>query len=345
MPEAAHEVHTHNSYLSLVKDKYLLHSPLRSIFADPIIGKNRAKNTETTVEQVTLIKISIWPTRSVAPSLQQRSDRGAFIEANLSLVKVLYHQRLSILQFNEQRYLIVQPLLHTSPNLYTKETWEKWIARIPSKRWGYKVLLALDFGEFVLSFNSNDHLASVWWQKGNPLINKPVFSPICSDKNSADFYDWSWKQTHTSSRNLVLPHCVQDAYSKWLKTVARWIGSSLLLGSNQSIMSSKKTQVHGFWMPTKDVCKSPAARMARLCEAAFHIFWEGYLKSFGHIKYALQYDHVTLCATKEDIIRFNSELLPRLCEQNCTSRSMAIIFTLNIKTELTKIEFIIGQAR
>ncbi|THU97033.1 hypothetical protein K435DRAFT_796820 [Dendrothele bispora CBS 962.96] len=140
MPEAAHEVHTHNSYLSLVKDKYLLNSPLRSIFADPIIGKNRAENTETTVEQVThcqhncfnsnsgSIKISVWPTGSVAPSSQQRSDRGAFIEANLSLV---------------------QPLLHTSPNLYTKETWEKWIARIPSKHWGYKVLLALDFGEFV----------------------------------------------------------------------------------------------------------------------------------------------------------------------------------------------------
>ncbi|THU78956.1 hypothetical protein K435DRAFT_811123, partial [Dendrothele bispora CBS 962.96] len=49
-------------------------------------------------------------------------------------------------------------------------------------------------------------------------------------------------------------------------------------------------------------------RMARLCEAAFHIFWDGHLKSFGRIKHALQYDHVTLCATKEDIIRFNSEL-------------------------------------
>ncbi|THV04204.1 hypothetical protein K435DRAFT_791222 [Dendrothele bispora CBS 962.96] len=98
MPEAACEVHNHNSYLSLVKNRYLLDSPLRGIFADPIIGKNR-----------------------------------------------------------------VQPPLHT-PNLYTKETWEKWIARIPSKRRGYKVLLALDFGEFVLSFNSNDHLGPINYQ-------------------------------------------------------------------------------------------------------------------------------------------------------------------------------------
>ncbi|THU95192.1 hypothetical protein K435DRAFT_606054, partial [Dendrothele bispora CBS 962.96] len=109
------------------------------------------------------------------------------------------------------------------------------------------------FGEFVLSFNSNDHLASV-----------------CTS----------------------FPFPFHYAYSKWLKTVARWIGSSPpaqqpiynVIKENTGPWSGFGAYLTSillaqaglrFWMPTKDVCKSPA-RMARLCEAAFHIFWEGH---------------------------------------------------------------------
>ncbi|KAJ3804930.1 hypothetical protein EV368DRAFT_15055, partial [Lentinula lateritia] len=88
---------------------------------------------------------------------------------------------------------------------------------------------------------------------------------------------------------------VQHAYYNWLVLVVQWI-SKVPLGHWPIFQTIQKdsTAWSGFggyltsvllahagirpWIPTIKIIKSPAC-MARLCEAAFEIFWMGHLKN------------------------------------------------------------------
>ncbi|THU85899.1 hypothetical protein K435DRAFT_684694, partial [Dendrothele bispora CBS 962.96] len=139
------------------------------------------------------------------------------------------------------------------------------------------------FGENVLSFNSNDNLASV-------------------------------------SRNAVTPETVSDDYSMWLKQVVKWISSCP--SPNWPIFKAIREDVTawaGFggyltnvllghaglrpWLPTIQVIMSPS-RIARLCEAAFEVYWHGHQTNVSRLQKALKYDGRTICATKIDILRY-----------------------------------------
>jgi len=111
---------------------------------------------------------------------------------------------------------------------------------------------------------------------------------------------------------------VQNAYTTWLKHVVHWV-RQIPLGSKpvfSAIKNDTKTCWSGFggyltsvllahaglppWMPTIAVIKSPA-RLARLCEAAFELFWMGHLSNRARLNKSLSYNGHTICATKLEV--------------------------------------------
>ncbi|KAE9388993.1 hypothetical protein BT96DRAFT_947194 [Gymnopus androsaceus JB14] len=110
----------HQSFKSIFVTTSLLHlSPVGGIYADKKLGKvtkANAKLIDTKIYKLnhrSLIKhkagitkeVTAWPPKAVAPTLQESSDSKAFEEADLRVVRGLYHQRLYVLEFTDTRYL------------------------------------------------------------------------------------------------------------------------------------------------------------------------------------------------------------------------------------------------
>ncbi|KAJ3751959.1 hypothetical protein EV360DRAFT_56052 [Lentinula raphanica] len=156
--------------------------------------------------------------------------------------------------------------------------------------------MALNFREFILSFNSADHLAS----------------------------------------NAVTASSVQDSYTVWLTQIVTWIrqhpkGDCPIfetIRENTTVWSGFGSYLTNIllahaglrpWTSTLDVIKSPS-QLARLCEAAFELYWCGHRDNVARLHRALQYNQHTLCASKKEVLEyvsvfkhFYSSLIELLC--------------------------------
>ncbi|KAJ7148651.1 hypothetical protein C8R43DRAFT_1128882 [Mycena crocata] len=59
-------------------------------------------------------------------------------------------------------YLQVEPLLHTSPQIYTREDWEG-VTRVPAKKRGFKVVMALEMMTHTIAWLSADNNCRTYW--------------------------------------------------------------------------------------------------------------------------------------------------------------------------------------
>ncbi|KAK7025711.1 hypothetical protein R3P38DRAFT_3269397 [Favolaschia claudopus] len=101
--------------------------------------------------------------RHLFPELDDSAldDETAFDRTGLQLKGILYDPRSIVLDMTES-YLEIEPLLHTSPQIFQNPEFER-IIRVPAKDRGYKVVLALKFCSHTLAFLSMDNLCYVYW--------------------------------------------------------------------------------------------------------------------------------------------------------------------------------------
>ncbi|KAK7037435.1 hypothetical protein VNI00_011186 [Paramarasmius palmivorus] len=346
MPEVI-ELHGHGFYLTLVLLSYLQMLYVTAIFADRSLsqqsdgssededdGCSDVSNVDTRVVEVNQENLvyrhvggnggsyCVWPDEDICPALSNGSGTEEFIKEDLRLCNIHYHQRILILQFTSHRYLLVRPLLHSSPNLYTRDQWVTKVAKVPSRDRGFKILVALRFGDsYVLSFNSNDCLGMVRWMRGASSLNSfPVLSPLCTPSQSSTFYKQVLGRVQPDS-----PSIFTESYSVWLQRLIHWIRGCttrpkvsifLAIKDDQdafdgcgAYMTSVVLACAGLrpWQAAVDVASCPA-RVARLAEAMFEVVYRGHKSNIPRIRRAWAYNGVSLSATEDDILEYGPHL-------------------------------------
>ncbi|KAJ7455484.1 hypothetical protein FB451DRAFT_1516146 [Mycena latifolia] len=89
------------------------------------------------------------------------SELEAFSNLDLELVGVEYDARDIILDL-KGCYLEVEPLLHTSPQIFRNDEWEG-VTRIPGKDRGFKVVMALELQTHTIAWLSHDNNCHIYW--------------------------------------------------------------------------------------------------------------------------------------------------------------------------------------
>ncbi|KAF7340750.1 hypothetical protein MSAN_02103400 [Mycena sanguinolenta] len=99
-----------------------------------------------------------WPSFTL-PSLLHSSSLSGI---GLKLVGLVYDARKTILDLGVA-FLEVEPLLHTSPQIYTIQQWTG-VIRVPKAHRKFKIGFALEFRTHVLSWNSFDNNFRINWR-------------------------------------------------------------------------------------------------------------------------------------------------------------------------------------
>ncbi|KAJ7867229.1 hypothetical protein B0H14DRAFT_2572985 [Mycena olivaceomarginata] len=115
-------------------------------------------------------KSHLWPQH---PSLVARvlsnhniTPQDAFTAADMELQAVHYHPRRLILDLKScvlEANFYLEPLLHSSPQIFTLAQWEG-VSRVPREERGYKVAFAIEMTTHVLALLSHDNLWHLFWR-------------------------------------------------------------------------------------------------------------------------------------------------------------------------------------
>ncbi|KAK6967169.1 hypothetical protein R3P38DRAFT_2589368 [Favolaschia claudopus] len=140
-----------------------------------------------------------WP-KYVFPALDVSGPLRAISQVGLKLKGLLYDARKTIMNLGTA-YLEIEPLLHTSPQIYTSKQWEG-VIRVPSSDRGFKIGLAIQFPTHVLSLNSFDNNFRIHWR--TPEAEK----------------------VHYKTRHVPAVDPVHD-YPAWCTYTAKWLARRL----------------------------------------------------------------------------------------------------------------------
>ncbi|KAJ7489735.1 hypothetical protein B0H11DRAFT_1061153 [Mycena galericulata] len=99
-----------------------------------------------------------WPRYSL-PIL---SAGNVIASAGLRLVGLVYDARKTIMNLGTA-FLEFEPLLHTSPQIYTSKQW-RGVIQVPRTHRGFKIGYALEFATHTLSWNSFDNNFRLHWR-------------------------------------------------------------------------------------------------------------------------------------------------------------------------------------
>ncbi|KAJ6467540.1 hypothetical protein C8R47DRAFT_813889 [Mycena vitilis] len=103
----------------------------------------------------------LWPSY-LFPALDDPTSADDFFSTlGLELVGLEHDPRDIVLDL-KQCYLEIEPLLHSSPQIFTNEDWEG-VARVSSKHRGFKVVIGLQFERHTLAWLSHDNNCHVYW--------------------------------------------------------------------------------------------------------------------------------------------------------------------------------------
>ncbi|KAK6967141.1 hypothetical protein R3P38DRAFT_2589411 [Favolaschia claudopus] len=138
-----------------------------------------------------------WP-KYVFPEIDFAGSIRAISDVGLRLKGLLFDARKTILDLGTA-FLEIEPLLHTSPQIYTKKQWEG-VTHVPSSARGFKIGLAVEFLSHTISLNSFDNNFRIHWR--SPAEEK----------------------THYKSRSV--PDPVYD-YPGWCAYTAQWLAKRL----------------------------------------------------------------------------------------------------------------------
>ncbi|KAJ7452427.1 hypothetical protein B0H11DRAFT_2245903 [Mycena galericulata] len=137
--------------------------------------------------------VSSCPSRTPHAFLTDTADDEAFAEAGLILRAVLFDLRLIILDLTTG-VLELEPLLHSSPQVYTTKQWHR----------GFKIGIALETPQHVLAWLSFDNLWNLRWhslEEYNAVQQGRVPDPILDTVNWWSFTA-KWLSVERSRRNL-----------------------------------------------------------------------------------------------------------------------------------------------
>ncbi|KAL7279559.1 hypothetical protein ACG7TL_005958 [Trametes sanguinea] len=95
-------------------------------------------------------------------------DTYVLVASHFSPISLILEFRNATMQ---PLYLDIRLLLHVSVQIFTSTEWLESICKVPGKRRGFKVALALDLGPFILAFLPHDLLFQVRWD--NELEHLP----------------------------------------------------------------------------------------------------------------------------------------------------------------------------
>ncbi|KAJ6487976.1 hypothetical protein C8R45DRAFT_930180 [Mycena sanguinolenta] len=92
------------------------------------------------------------------PSL---AEGGSVAECGMELMGIEHDPRSIILDLCSC-FLEIEPLLHTSPQIFTNDDWDN-IVRVPATSRSFKVVLAFQMQTYTVGFLSNDNLCYSYW--------------------------------------------------------------------------------------------------------------------------------------------------------------------------------------
>ncbi|KAJ7070375.1 hypothetical protein B0H15DRAFT_807095 [Mycena belliarum] len=118
-----------------------------------------------------------WP-RYALPVLADRaySAADAIQSAGMRLVGLLFDARKTILNL-ETAFVEFEPLLHTSPQIYTRRQWNG-VKQVPRGHRGFKIGYAIEFVTHTLCWNTFDNNFRLHWRTPSEEASKYVASHV-----------------------------------------------------------------------------------------------------------------------------------------------------------------------
>ncbi|KAF8186553.1 hypothetical protein K438DRAFT_2019803 [Mycena galopus ATCC 62051] len=119
---------------------------------------------------------------------------GDLASCGLELITIEHDSRSLILNLGSG-CIEVEPLLHTSPQIFENGNWNE-VTRVPADKRGFKVVIAFGMKTYTLAFLSNDNLCYTYWYSRADIV---------------------------LARSARVPDVVFD-YWAWCKYVVHWLG-------------------------------------------------------------------------------------------------------------------------
>ncbi|KAJ6471507.1 hypothetical protein C8R45DRAFT_1078301 [Mycena sanguinolenta] len=92
------------------------------------------------------------------PSL---AEGGEVADCGMELRGIEHDPRSLILDLGSC-FIEIEPLLHTSPQIFANADWDN-VVRVPATGRGFKVVLAFQMGSYTVAFLSHDNLCYIYW--------------------------------------------------------------------------------------------------------------------------------------------------------------------------------------
>ncbi|KAJ8521068.1 hypothetical protein ONZ45_g2221 [Pleurotus djamor] len=144
----------------------------------------------------------------------------SLLDSHLTLSGVHFHPRNLILEFlskcedEEVRgtwWMQVQLLTHTVVQVYTASEWHDRIAKVAKEERGFRVGMALDFGEYVLAFVTLDLLFKVTYARARSDLDAPVHDIYHDFETTAlCIIDWAESRLGADRSGLAI-HAIRRA--------------------------------------------------------------------------------------------------------------------------------------
>ncbi|KAJ7438146.1 hypothetical protein FB451DRAFT_1416394 [Mycena latifolia] len=124
--------------------------------------KKEKKKVEHCTEKDIDYSLYLWPSY-LFPDLDSPDlpEADVFKNMDLELVGIEYDPRDIIMDL-KGCYLEVEPLLHTSPQIFTANDWDG-VAKVSAKKRGFKVVMALELKFHTIAWLSADNNCHIYW--------------------------------------------------------------------------------------------------------------------------------------------------------------------------------------
>ncbi|KZV82306.1 hypothetical protein EXIGLDRAFT_702734 [Exidia glandulosa HHB12029] len=140
------------------------------------------------------------------------NDRGSVWPLDIKSLHELellnVHLSAKSLVFNfKECYLEMAYLTHTSLQLYRRDVWEERVVDLPATKShrGFKIIMAIEFPEYVLAFLTKDLVAKPTWTRQRPEMPPEVYPGFNTDLDALPYpHEW-W---------VLLAQLVKDVLEK-----------------------------------------------------------------------------------------------------------------------------------
>ncbi|KAJ7107135.1 hypothetical protein C8R44DRAFT_885796 [Mycena epipterygia] len=267
------------------------------------------KKAKKTVEQCTESDIDhslyLWPSY-LFPDLDdlELPQAAIFDKLDLELVGLEYDPRDIILDL-KQCYLEIEPLLHTSPQIFKAEVKaedREGVTRIPAKKRGFKVVMALELVTHTIAWLSSDNNCHVYWFSREDMeLARPERVPdVLLNYRKWCEYVVKWLKKQDQSPTLD-SHSVSDVLSAAGNHPLRAVGRYSL----DEIVTRSGIPLWTLW---RTVRLNPA-KLAAVLETYWLFVWERYaarwefLGESKKLNELLGSDSFLLITTKDSIYK------------------------------------------